>query len=286
MSGNINSQIQLHKGVTFKDTDSLSRYFKEIRDINPLSKEEETDLSIRIKEGDEQALNKLVRANLKFVILVAKAHQGRGVALVDLINEGNLGLIKAARKFDHTKGFKFISYAVWWCRQAIYNSVFLNTRVIRLPNNKSSNITKINGVIGILEQELEREPSWEEISDRSGIPVAEVKDTLISFFSVNSMDDITPGEDSLRLGDTISDPNNFEDDQDNESLHDDIIRTMSCLTQKEIDCILLSFGIICRKHTTFEISSIVGVNHSRIWHLINRGQMKMKENDKLLKHHA
>ena len=282
----MSSTITLTKGITYKDTESLSRYFKEIRDNEPLEKEEEAELAKRIKEGDQAALDKLVHANLRFVVMVAKAHQSRGVPLVDLISEGNIGLIKAAKKFDYTKGFKFISYAVWWIRQSIYNSVFYNTRTIRLPNNKSSNITKINSVISDLEQELNREPSWDEISDRSGIPVAEVKDTLISFFSMCSMDEVVSEDDSRKVGDMIECEDNFEKGHDNTSLQYDILRTMTYLNQKEIDCIILSFGINCRKFSNFEISKIVGVNHNRIWHLISRGQNKIKENDKLLKNYG
>jgi RNA polymerase primary sigma factor len=279
------SQINILKGTTFKDSDSLGHYFKEIRKEEVLDKKEEVRLSKLISKGDHLALEKLVKANLKFVILVAKQHQGQGILLVDLINEGNIGLIKAAKKFDHTKGYKFISYAVWWIRQSIYNAVFYNTRVIRLPNNKSANITKINSTISILEQELEREPSYEEISIRVGIPELEVKSTLISFNKIVSMDEEISEDDNRNMQSFLIDQENFQNDHENDSLHKDILRTMTCLHQKEIDCILFSYGINCLPLTMDEISKIINLNISRVWHLINKGQQKLKENNNLIKNY-
>src|SRR6187397_3661900 len=170
-------QLKITKSITNRESQSLEKYLQEIGKVDLLTPEKEVDLAKKIKQGDQIALEKLTKANLRFVVSVAKQYQNQGLSLSDLINEGNLGLIKAAQRFDETRGFKFISYAVWWIRQQILQSLAEQARIVRLPLNKIGSINKINKAFSKLEQEFEREPSQEEIAVVLGITMDDIKDT-------------------------------------------------------------------------------------------------------------
>src|SRR3989339_143446 len=189
-------QLKITKQVTNRDTQSLDKYLHEIGKEDLISAEEEVELARRIRKGDSQALDRLIRANLRFVVSVSKQYQNQGLSLPDLINEGNLGLIKAAQRFDETRGFKFISYAVWWIRQSILQALAEQARIVRLPLNKIGSINKINKTFSQLEQEFEREPTADEIANVLDISIKEVKDAMRSAGRHVSMDaPLTEGED-------------------------------------------------------------------------------------------
>src|SRR5437899_3567620 len=171
-------QLKITKSITNRESQSLEKYLQEIGKVDLITPEEEVQLAIRIKQGDQRALEKLTKANLRFVVSVAKQYQNQGLSLGDLINEGNLGLIKAAKRFDETRGFKFISYAVWWIRQSILQALAEQSRIVRLPLNKIGSINKINRAFSKLEQDFEREPSADEISQVLEISADEIKDTM------------------------------------------------------------------------------------------------------------
>ena len=233
---------------------SLSRYLEEIGDFEPLNPDREVELAIRIKRDDHSALEELVKANLRFVVSVAKDYQGQGLPLTDLINEGNLGLIKAAGRFDETRGFKFISYAVWWIRQSILQALAEQSRIVRLPLNKIGSINKINKTFAFLEQAHERPPSAEEIAKELDMTVEDVKQSLKNSGRHVSMDaPLIDGEDSnlydvLRSGES---PN-----PDKELLHDslrtEIERALETLTPREADVIRLYFGLAGQHSMTLE----------------------------------
>src|SRR5246500_1962504 len=183
-------QLKITKQVTNRETASLDKYLQEIGRVDLITAEEEVELARKIKQGDEHALTRLVKANLRFVVSVSKQYQNQGLSLPDLINEGNLGLIKAAQRFDETRGFKFISYAVWWIRQSILQALAEQARIVRLPLNKIGSINKINKTYAKLEQELEREPSFDEISDQMDLMPGDVFETLKNSGRHVSMDDL------------------------------------------------------------------------------------------------
>ncbi|MFW5831943.1 MAG: sigma-70 family RNA polymerase sigma factor, partial [Prolixibacteraceae bacterium] len=190
-------QLKITQQITQRTGDSVNRYFQEVSKYPMVSPEEETELTIRIKKGDQAALEKLVVANLRFVISVAKQYQNQGLSFSDLINEGNIGLVKAARKFDETRGFKFISYAVWWIRQSITQAISENTRVVRLPLNRQSAINKVKKAANFLEQKYEREPSDEEIAEHLELPMEEVNYIKsIKKHQVSFDQPLSPGDDS------------------------------------------------------------------------------------------
>src|SRR6187401_660832 len=205
-------QLKITKSITNRENASLDKYLQEIGREELITAEEEVVLAKRIKDGDQVALEKLTRANLRFVVSVAKQYQNQGLSLPDLINEGNLGLIKAARRFDETRGFKFISYAVWWIRQSILQALAEQSRIVRLPLNKIGAINKINKTISKLEQHLEREPSQEEIAVVLGITMDDIKDTMRTSGRHVSMDaPLTQGEDGT-LMDVLEDEDQLHPD--------------------------------------------------------------------------
>jgi RNA polymerase primary sigma factor len=238
-------QLKIDKLVTNRDTPSLDKYLQEIGRVDLLSVEEEVELARRIKEGDHAAMEKLVKANLRFVVSVAKQYQNQGLTLSDLINEGNLGLIKAAQRFDETRGFKFISYAVWWIRQSIMQALAEHARIVRLPLNKIGSINKINRTFSELEQQFEREPTAEEIARVLEMSEQEVKESLISSGRHVSMDaPLQEGEegdmyDVLKSVESTSPDNSLI----TESLRREIERSLSTLTPREADVLRLFFGL-------------------------------------------
>jgi len=247
-------QLKITKQVTNRETASLDKYLQEIGKVDLITAEEEVELAQRIKAGDQIALEKLTKANLRFVVSVAKQYQNQGLTLPDLINEGNLGLIKAAQRFDETRGFKFISYAVWWIRQSILQALAEQSRIVRLPLNKIGSINKINKAYAFLEQAHERPPSAQEIAKELDMTVEDVKQSLKNSGRHVSMDaPLIDGEDSnlydvLRSGES---PN-----PDKELLHDplrtEIERSLETLTPREADVIRLYFGLAGQHSMTLE----------------------------------
>ena len=238
-------QLKITKQVTNRETASLDKYLQEIGKVDLITAEEEVELAQRIKEGDEIALEKLTKANLRFVVSVAKQYQNQGLTLPDLINEGNLGLIKAARRFDETRGFKFISYAVWWIRQSILQALAEQSRIVRLPLNKIGSINKINKMYAFLEQANERVPSAEEIAKELDMTVSDVKESMKNSGRHVSMDaPLVEGEDS-NLYDVLKSGESPNPDKKllHESLKTEIERALETLTPREADVVRLYFGL-------------------------------------------
>lgn len=239
-------QLKITKQVTNRETISLDKYLQEIGKESLITPEQEVELAIKIREGDGQALDKLTRANLRFVVSVSKQYQNQGLTLPDLINEGNLGLIKAAQRFDETRGFKFISYAVWWIRQSILQALAEQARIVRLPLNKIGNINKINRTFSELEQVHEREPSVHEIAEALDLTPQEVKDSLQNNNRAVSMDaPLGEDSDSGNLYDVMGskDEKRPDDALMNESLKQEIERALDTLTPREADVLKLYYGI-------------------------------------------
>lgn len=238
-------QLKISKQITNRESQSLDKYLQEIGKVDLLTADEEVDLAKRIKAGDQIALEKLTKANLRFVVSVAKQYQNQGLSLGDLINEGNLGLIKAAQRFDETRGFKFISYAVWWIRQSILQALAEQSRIVRLPLNRVGSLNKISKTFSELEQKYEREPSPEELAEVLEVTTAEVVDTMkISGRHVSMDAPFIQGEENSLL-DVLE--NDSEETPDsglmNDSLRREVQRALSTLTQREADVITLYFGL-------------------------------------------
>jgi len=238
-------QLKITKQVTNRETASLDKYLQEIGKVDLITAEEEVELAQRIKKGDDLALEKLTKANLRFVVSVAKQYQNQGLTLPDLINEGNLGLIKAAKRFDETRGFKFISYAVWWIRQSILQALAEQSRIVRLPLNKIGSINKINKTFAFLEQSHERPPSAEEIANELDMTINDVKESMKNSGRHVSMDaPLVEGEDS-NLYDVLRSGESPNPDREllHESLRTEIERALETLTPREADVIRLYFGL-------------------------------------------
>ena len=238
-------QLKITKQVTNRETASLDKYLQEIGKVDLITAEQEVELAQRIKNGDQIALEVLTKANLRFVVSVAKQYQNQGLTLPDLINEGNLGLIKAAKRFDETRGFKFISYAVWWIRQSILQALAEQSRIVRLPLNKIGSINKINKTFAFLEQAHEREPSAEEIAKELDMTVNDVKESLKNSGRHVSMDaPLVEGEDS-NLYDVLNSGESPNPDRSllHESLKTEIERALETLTPREADVVRLYFGL-------------------------------------------
>ena len=238
-------QLKITKQVTNRETASLDKYLQEIGKVDLITADQEVELAQRIKAGDQVALEKLTKANLRFVVSVAKQYQNQGLTLPDLINEGNLGLIKAAKRFDETRGFKFISYAVWWIRQSILQALAEQSRIVRLPLNKIGSINKINKMYAFLEQENERPPSAEEIAKKLDMTISDVKESMKNSGRHVSMDaPLVEGEDS-NLYDVLRSGESPNPDRDllHESLRTEIERALETLTPREADVIRLYFGL-------------------------------------------
>ena len=238
-------QLKITKQVTNRETASLDKYLQEIGKVDLITAEMEVELAQRIKAGDQIALEKLTKANLRFVVSVAKQYQNQGLTLPDLINEGNLGLIKAAKRFDETRGFKFISYAVWWIRQSILQALAEQSRIVRLPLNKIGSINKINKTYAFLEQAHERVPSAEEIAKELDMTISDVKESMKNSGRHVSMDaPLVEGEDS-NLYDVLRSGESPNPDREllHESLRTEIERALETLTPREADVVRLYFGL-------------------------------------------
>ena len=259
-------QLKITKSITNRESASLDKYLQEIGREELITVEEEVELAQRIKKGDQEALEKLTRANLRFVVSVAKQYQNQGLSLPDLINEGNLGLIKAAEKFDETRGFKFISYAVWWIRQSILQALAEQSRIVRLPLNQVGSLNKINKALQKFEQENERMPSPEELADILEIPREKIADTLrVSGRHVSVDAPFVDGEDNSLLDVLVnSDSPNADRGLVNESLNKEIERALSTLTERERDIVKYFFGIGAQEMTHEEIREYFGLTRERV----------------------
>ena len=251
-------QLKITKQITNRESESLDKYLLEIGRIELLTPEEEVELAERITKGDAKALEKLTKANLRFVVSVAKQYQNQGLTLGDLINEGNLGLIKAAQRFDVTRGFKFISYAVWWIRQAILQALAEQARMVRLPLNKVGTISKFGKAFSSLEQQLEREPSPDELAEILEMAVEEVRETMKQAGRHVSMDSpFAPGEDKSLI-DTIPDEGSIEPDGSLmlDSLCQEVKRALATLTPREADVLTLYFGLDATTNNALTLEEI------------------------------
>lgn len=277
-------QLKITPSITNRDSASLEKYLQEIGREQMISPAEEPILAQRIREGDAAALDKLVRANLRFVVSVAKQYQNQGLSLLDLINEGNLGLIKAAKKFDETKGFKFISYAVWWIRQSILQALAEQARIVRLPLNKLGALNKIKKAFVQLEQKYEREPSAEELSEILEMTEDQVSDTLgVSGRAVSVDAPFDSKDDQSNLLDVLSNPNSPSADTDMiaESMQQDIIRSLNTLPPKESDVLKLFYGIgHQRAHTLEEISMKLDMTRERVRQIKDNGIKRLRHNSR------
>jgi RNA polymerase primary sigma factor len=237
-------QLKITQSITNRESQSLDKYLHEIGKVDLITAEEEVILAQKIREGDQAALERLTKTNLRFVVSVAKQYQNQGLTLGDLINEGNLGLIKAAKRFDETKGFKFISYAVWWIRQSILQAIAEQSRIVRLPLNQVGSLSKISKAFSKLEQEFEREPSPEELAETLETTVEKISDTLSNSGRHVSMDaPFVQGEENTLLDVLENDDPNTDSNLINESLSEEIKRSLSTLTEREREIIVLFFGL-------------------------------------------
>ena len=280
-------QLKITKSITNRESASLDKYLQEIGREELVSPEEEVELAQRIRKGDQKALEKLTKANLRFVVSVAKQYQNQGLSLPDLINEGNLGLIKAAEKFDETRGFKFISYAVWWIRQSILQALAEQSRIVRLPLNQVGSLNKINKALSKFEQENERQPSSEELSEMIDVPKDKISDTLrVSVRHVSVDAPFVEGEDNSLL-DVL--PNDDSPSADrglvNESLNTEIERALSTLSSREREIIKSFFGIGCQEMTLEEIGERFGLTRERVRQIKEKAirRLKSPNRSKLLK---
>ncbi len=272
-------QLKITKSITNRESASLDKYLQEIGREELVSPEEEVELAQRIRKGDQEALEKLTRANLRFVVSVAKQYQNQGLSLPDLINEGNLGLIKAAEKFDETRGFKFISYAVWWIRQSILQALAEQSRIVRLPLNQVGSLNKINKALGKFEQENERQPSTDELAEMIDIPKDKIADTLrVSGRHVSVDAPFVEGEDNSLL-DVL--PNDDSPSADkgltNESLSTEIERALQILTGREREIIKSFFGIGCQEMTLEEIGERLDLTRERVRQIKEKAIRKLKK---------
>ncbi len=259
-------QLKITKSITNRESASLDKYLQEIGKEELITVEEEVELAQRIKKGDQEALEKLTKANLRFVVSVAKQYQNQGLSLPDLINEGNLGLIKAAEKFDETRGFKFISYAVWWIRQSILQALAEQSRIVRLPLNQVGSLNKINKAFARFEQEHERTPSPEELATELELPKEKVTDTLrVAGRHVSVDAPFADGEDNSLL-DVLVNPDSPNADRGliNESLSTEVDRALETLTERERDIIKYFFGIGTSEMTLEEIGEKFDLTRERV----------------------
>lgn len=275
-------QLKITKSITNRESAALDKYLQEIGHEDLISIEEEIELAQRIKKGDRKALEKLTKANLRFVVSVAKQYQNQGLSLPDLINEGNLGLIKAAEKFDETRGFKFISYAVWWIRQSILQAIAEQSRIVRLPLNQVGSVNKINRILNKFEQEHERRPNVDEIADQIDLP----EDKIVEAMKVNgkhiSVDaPIMEGADSSLL-DVL--PNTESPMADNElvmeSLREEVASALNVLNERERNIIKCFYGINQREMTLEEIGDKFGLTRERVRQIKEKALRRLRQNTK------
>ena len=273
-------QLKITKQITNRETASLDMYLHDIGRVELITAEEEVVLAQKIKAGSQTALDKLVRANLRFVVSVSKQYQNQGLSLPDLINEGNLGLIKAAQRFDETRGFKFISYAVWWIRQSILQALAEQSRIVRLPLNKIGAINKINKTLSKMEQDLEREPSYFELSEVLEMLPQEIQDTMRNNNRHLSMDaPLTLGEDGGSLYDLMQNDSSISPDKEliGESLQLEITRALSTLTEREADVVKLFFGLAGKHaHSLEEIGEKFDLTRERVRQIKEKAVRRLK----------
>ena len=280
-------QLKITKSITNRESASLDKYLQEIGKEDLITVEEEVELAQRIRKGDQEALERLTKANLRFVVSVAKQYQNQGLSLPDLINEGNLGLIKAAEKFDETRGFKFISYAVWWIRQSILQALAEQSRIVRLPLNQVGSLNKINKAFARFEQEHERVPSPEELAQELELPREKVTDTLRVAGRHISVDaPFADGEDNSLL-DVLVNPDSPNADRGliNESLATEVDRALETLTERERDIIRYFFGIGCSEMTLEEIGEKFDLTRERVRQIKEKAIRRLRQSSrsKLLK---
>lgn len=273
-------QLKISKQVTNRDTPSLDKYLTEIGKVKLITAQQEVELAVRIKQGDTQALEDLCKANLRFVVSVAKQYQGQGLTLPDLISEGNLGLIKAAGRFDETRGFKFISYAVWWIRQQILQSLAEQARIVRLPLNKIGSINRINKAFAKLEQEYERAPTAVELAELLEMTVEEVKTSMSNSAKHLSMDaPLREGDDSGTMLDVMRN-NDMPDPEETlmtDSLRTEIERSLDALSIREADVIRLYFGLKGNQpHTLEEIGQKFDLTRERVRQIKEKAIRRLK----------
>lgn len=281
-------QLKITKSITNREDKSLDKYLQDISKEEMITAEEEVELAQKIKAGDQRALDKLVRANLRFVVSVSKQYQNQGLTLPDLINEGNLGLIKAASRFDETRGFKFISYAVWWIRQSILQALADQARIVRLPLNQVGSLNKINRTFSALEQEFERAPSASEIADSLEMDSGRVADTMkVSGRHVSVDAPFRDGEDNTML-DTMTSEGAAKTDSIlmQESLVTEIERSLTTLSEREREVVRLYYGIGLKQGLTLdEIGSLFDLTRERVRQLKEKAIRRLRHNSrsKLLK---
>jgi RNA polymerase primary sigma factor len=275
-------QLKITKSITNRESQSLEKYLQEIGKVELITPEEEVKLAIRIKQGDQKALDKLTKANLRFVVSVAKQYQNQGLTLPDLINEGNLGLIKAAQRFDETRGFKFISYAVWWIRQSILQALAEQSRIVRLPLNKVGLTNRIAKAYSLLEQQFEREPSAEELAELLELDIEEVTSTLgIGGRHISVDTPLSEGEDNTLI-DVMENPNADRAEtniEHNESLKVDIDRSLKTLTERQKEVICFFFGIgVDHPMSLEDIGDRFSLTRERVRQIKDKAITKLRSN--------
>lgn len=280
-------QLKITKAITNRENASLDKYLQEIGHEELISAEEEVELARRIKTGDRKALEKLTKANLRFVVSVAKQYQNQGLSLPDLINEGNIGLLKAAEKFDETRGFKFISYAVWWIRQSILQAIAEQGRVVRLPLNQVGSVNRINKVLSKFEQENERRPSVDEISDKTDLPHEKIEDVLKVNTRQVSVDAPMADGDGTSMIDFMQSDSDSSTDEEllKESLRAEIASALSVLNDRERNVIEAFYGINQPECTMEEIGKKYGLTRERVRQIREKAIRRLKQNtqNKMLK---
>ena len=278
-------QLKISKSITNRESASLDKYLQEIGREDLISVEEEVELAQRIRNGDQRALDKLTRANLRFVVSVAKQYQNQGLSLPDLINEGNLGLIKAAQKFDETRGFKFISYAVWWIRQSILQALAEQSRIVRLPLNQVGSLNKISKELSKFEQENQRRPSAEELANRLDIPVEKISSTIsVSGRSISVDAPFAEGEDNCIDVLTNDDSPMADSSLNQESLSKEVDRALNQLHDREREILKMFFGIGCQEMTLEEIGDKFDLTRERVRQIKEKAIRKLKgQKSRLLK---
>jgi RNA polymerase primary sigma factor len=272
-------QLKIVKQVTNRETPSLDKYLHEIGKVELITSEEEAELARRIRNGDTKALNKLISANLRFVVSVSKQYQNQGLSLPDLINEGNVGLIKAAQRFDETRGFKFISYAVWWIRQSILQALAEQARIVRLPLNKIGSINRINKAFADLEQQFEREPSVQEIADLLAMAPEDVKEAMKSAGRHVSMDAPIKEDEESTLYDILLSKDTPSPDKEllTDSLRREIERVLSILTYREASILRLYFGLSTKyQYTLEEIGQEFNLTRERVRQIKEKAIKRLK----------
>lgn len=280
-------QLKITKAITNRENASLDKYLQEIGHEELISTEEEVELARRIKTGDRKALEKLTKANLRFVVSVAKQYQNQGLSLPDLINEGNIGLLKAAEKFDETRGFKFISYAVWWIRQSILQAIAEQGRVVRLPLNQVGSVNRINKVLSKFEQENERRPSVDEIADKTDLPHEKIEDVLKVNTRQVSVDAPMADGDGTSMIDFMQSDSDSSTDEEllKESLRAEIASALSVLNDRERNVIEAFYGINQPECTMEEIGKKYGLTRERVRQIREKAIRRLKQNtqNKMLK---